>query len=337
MSVGTNWLITGGCGFIGSRLIKKIFSDDPKAYIRVIDNYSVAPPSDLGEPLISITNLKSNTERNLKVTPGKIDLFKGDILDSELALRLGDKIDVCVHLAANTGVLQSIKNPLMDCNTNIVGTLNYLESAKTNSIKKFVLASSGAPLGAATPPNHEGSVPHPTSPYGASKLACEAYCQAYFHSFGIKFSALRFSNVYGPGSKRKSSVVAKMIKSFYGQQEFCVNGSGRQTRDFLYIDDLVYALHALSYKFNDNSLGIFQVASSREVSVNELISEINSQLFAKYSREVPIKNIDQKAGEVLRSFSDTTKLQSVIPWNNLTPLNTGIKATIDYFDNLFAQ
>ena len=114
-----------------------------------------------------------------------------------------------MHLAANSGVAPSVENPLYDMDVNVRGTFNMLEAARKNSVKRFIFASSGAPLGEVEPPIHEEIAPKPVSPYGASKLAGEAYCSAYYRTFGLKTISLRFGNVYGPRSKHKSRILSR--------------------------------------------------------------------------------------------------------------------------------
>src|SRR5829696_7233277 len=160
-----------------------------------------------------------------------VELVVGDILDDGLALRAAEGADVIVHFAANTGVMPSIENPRADCMSNVVGTLNYLVAARHNGARRFVFASSGGTtIGEAAPPIHEEMVPHPVSPYGASKLAGEGYCSAYYGTFGIDTVALRFGNVYGPLSGHKNSVVARFIKRASGAEVLEIYGDGTQAR-----------------------------------------------------------------------------------------------------------
>jgi len=170
------------------------------------------------------------------------ELIAGDILDEKLATKTAEGIDVIVHLAANAEVSASVENSKMDCMTNVLGTLNYLEAARINRVGKFIFASSVAPIGECDTAIHEEMAPHPVSPYGASKLAGEAYCSAYYRTFGIETIALRFGNVYGPGSSHKSSVVAKFIRQAMRGETLEIYGDGKQTRDFIYIDDLIQAI-----------------------------------------------------------------------------------------------
>lgn len=195
--MGLKWLITGGCGFIGRNLVKNLV-DEGGHYIRIIDNLSVGNKSDLLQ--VSGFNEVSKEVVSIGARTNTVDLLVGDILDASLAERISKDIDVIVHLAANTGVGPSVENPRKDCETNVIGTFNYLEAARVNSVRRFVFASSGAPAGECEPPIHEELPPHPVSPYGASKLAGEGYCSSYFRTYWVETVALRFGNVYGPYS-----------------------------------------------------------------------------------------------------------------------------------------
>ena len=181
-----NWVITGGCGFIGISLIKKLIKEDGHN-IRILDNLTTGTRDDLSEACVFSETLKNNIS-----IFNNIELIVGDILDEDLAIKVTKNADVIIHLAANTGVGPSVKNPRADCMANVIGTFNYLEAARINSIQRFVFASSGAPAGEVDPPIHEELPPHPVSPYGASKLAGEGYCSAYYKTFNIQTVMLRF-------------------------------------------------------------------------------------------------------------------------------------------------
>ena len=243
-----NWLITGGCGFIGTSLIARLLlNTDVKHNIRILDNLSTGTRADLSS-VASFLEVESID--NLSISLDGVELVVGDILDEGLAYKVTKNIDVIVHLAANTGVGPSVENPRFDCFTNVIGVFNYLDAARINKVPRFIFASSGAPAGEVDPPIHEELPPHPVSPYGASKLAGEGYCSAYNKSFGIDTVMLRFGNVYGPRSLHKSSVVAKFIRQALDGETLEVYGDGTQTRDFIYIDDLVDALILSSHVDN---------------------------------------------------------------------------------------
>ncbi|HEY6579716.1 MAG TPA: NAD-dependent epimerase/dehydratase family protein, partial [Rubrobacter sp.] len=176
-----NWLITGGCGFIGTALIRTLMQEGGHG-VRVVDNLAVgtredlAAASDFVEVSPEVPGPISSDEQ--------VELVVGDIKDGDLALRAAESAEVIVHFAANTGVMPSVEDPRADCMSNVVGTLNYLEAARHNGVGRFVFASSGGTvIGEAEPPIHEEMVAHPVAPYGASKLAGEGYCSAYFQTF----------------------------------------------------------------------------------------------------------------------------------------------------------
>lgn len=185
--------------------------------------------------------IKENDE-SVRHDEKSILLIEGDIRDKEVCLKACRGVDCVVHLAAHAGVIPSIENPYYDFEVNILGTLNLLKAAVENNVEKFIFASSNAPLGNQNPAMNETKVPRPLSPYGASKLACEAYCSAFYHSYGLRTISLRFSNVYGPYSLHKNSVVAKFIKDAIIKKQLTIYGDGKQTRDLVYVDDLCRAI-----------------------------------------------------------------------------------------------
>ncbi len=322
-----NWLITGGCGFLGTALIKKIVADKEDHNIRVIDNLSVGTRDDLG----AVCDYIEVIPEQLPDKPlNGVQLVVGDILDEQLALTLGRDMDVIVHMAANTGVGPSVENPRQDCMANVLGTFNYLEAARHNSVKRFIFASSGAPAGEVEPPIHEELPPHPVSPYGASKLAGEGYCSAYFRTFGVETVCLRFGNVYGPGSLHKNSVVAKFIKKALQGETLEIYGDGTQTRDFIYIDDLLDALYLAASR---EGIGgeVFQIASNREVTINELVDALKSAFSKKGITGIEIVNSQPRLGDVKRNYSDTSKAKRMLGWTPRYELGQGLSFTVDYF------
>jgi len=328
MQNSDKWLITGGCGFIGTALIKDLIRNG-RQRIRVLDNLSVGSREDLGRVCdfneISIENPSSDLPGLSSET---VQLIVGDIRNTETCLICAKDIDVIVHLAANTGVAPSVENPRADMEANVIGTLNVLEAARQNSVKRFVFASSGAPAGEVEPPIHEEIAPHPVSPYGASKLAGEGYCSAYYLTFGINTVVLRFGNVYGPGSSHKSSVVAKFIRQALKGETWEIYGDGKQTRDFIFIDDLVGAVPKAA-QFERGS-EIFQIATSQEHTVNE-VAEILKDELEKNSVPMRLEHGLPRKGDVRRNFSDTTKARKVLGWQAEVDLREGIKRTVDWF------
>ena len=323
--MGMNWLITGGCGFIGTSLIRRL-QDDGGHQIRVLDNLSTGTREDLAL-VATFTEVNPNIAPR---APMGVELVVGDILDEALALAVAHGVDIIVHLAANTGVGPSVEDPRADCLANVMGTFNYLEAARQNKVERFVFASSGAPAGEVEPPIHEELPPHPVSPYGASKLAGEGYCSAYARSFGVGTVALRFGNVYGPGSLHKSSVVAKFIRQALNGETLEIYGDGAQTRDFIYIDDLVKAV-LLATTAPEIGGETFQIASSRETTVGEMTEQLADLLHQSGVEHVRVVNGETRVGDVSRNYSDTTKAKTQLGWQPDMVLSEGLKLTVEYF------
>jgi UDP-glucose 4-epimerase len=320
-----NWLITGGCGFIGSNLIRCLL-ESGSYNIRILDNLSVGSREDL----LQICNFTERKEEDLTGDFEGVELVVGDILNEHLAVKVSRNIDVIVHLAANTGVGPSLEDPRFDCVTNVLGTFNYLEAAKACHVKKFIFASSGASIGEVSPPIHEEMPAHPVSPYGASKLAGEAYCSAYNRSFNVGTVALRFGNVYGPGSKHKSSVVAKFIRQSLAGLQLEIFGDGSQTRDFIFIDDLVRAVILAS---ESSGIGgeVFQIATSCETSISEMVTVLMGILEKNGAPDISLFYGEERLGDVKRNYSDTSKARQKLGWFPNISLEEGLQQTVKSF------
>jgi len=349
------WLITGGAGFIGTNLIEKLMSEGAR-YIRILDNLSVGTREDLAD----VCTFTEVTLSDLSLSPSElspesstlspdslsqssvlspqtlnnhmtsVELIVGDILDYELVIRATQGIDIIVHLAASTGVPNSVENPRSDMEANVIGTFNMLEASRHNSVKKFIFASSGAPIGEVEPPIHEELAPHPVSPYGASKLAGEAYCSAYYKTFALNTVSLRFGNVYGPGSRHKSSVIAKFIRQAMKGETLEVYGDGNQTRDFIYIDDLIRAIR-LSASVAGVGGETFQIATSTETTIRQLLEKLMPILTVSGINDVKVRHSETRQGDVRRNFSDTSKARKILGWIAETELTEGLTHTLKWF------
>ena len=323
-----NWLITGGCGFIGTALIRSLMEEGGHA-VRVVDNLSVGTREDLAAAgdFVEV----SSDGLGPVGSSGQVELVAGDITDEDLALRAARDADVIVHFAANTGVMPSVEDPRGDCMSNVVGTLNYLEAARLGGVGRFVFASSGGTVvGEAEPPIHEEMVPHPVAPYGASKLAGEGYCSAYFRTFGIETVALRFGNVYGPLSGHKNSVVARFIKRAVEGETLEIYGDGTQTRDFIFVDDLIRAVR-LSATTENVGGEVFQIATSAETTVQELTDRLLPALAAAGIENVEVRKTAARRGEVRRNFADTSKARRMLGWKAEVGFDEGLRRTVEWF------
>ena len=318
-------LITGGCGFIGTALTAHIIKNYKNYKIIIIDNFTSSSEKFFKKSIKYFTKKKINDL--------KIQIIKGDITNFDLVLKASKKCKIVIHLAASTGVDISIKNPSIDFNNNVFGTFNILEACRINKIKKLILASSGAVVGNVDPPINENILPKPISPYGASKLFKETYASSYSYSYNISTISLRFSNVYGPGSNFKNSVVSKFIKDYIISNKNEIYGSGNQTRDFIYIDDLISAIlkSMLNKKLKNE---VFQISTNKETNLIYL-----NKLILKSLKKLGYKNLKTefkpfRFGDVKKNYSDNTKALKLLNWKPKTYLKDGVISTVNYFNAL---
>jgi len=320
--------ITGGCGFIGANLVK-YFLDKGNYEITVYDNLSTGSKENL-DRAISDSKQKSS-----------VRFIEGDILDKEGVEKETKGHTAIIHLAAHTNVVDSLKNPADDFNINAVGTFNVLEAARENNIKNFICASSNAVVGEQDPPINEEKIPAPISPYGASKLAGEALCSAYYHSYGIKAISLRFANCYGTYSDHKASVVAKFIRRAKQGKPLIIYGDGNQTRDFIRAQDVCQAIYlALSYnptKLENSKRSIdlvFQIATGIETKVKYLAKMISDLVVLSYFPKPEIQCSSARKGEIRRNFSDIKRARILLNYNPSINLNEGLKKTWEWFNEV---
>jgi UDP-glucose 4-epimerase len=281
-------------------------------------------PEDLAE-VADFETLKTD---QLAQATKQVVLVQGDIRDVALTEQVAKGVGTIVHLAANTGVGPSVEDPRLDMECNVVGTFNMLEASRKQGVKKFVFASSGAPAGEVEPPIHEELPPHPVSPYGSSKLAGEGYCSSYNKTFGIDTICLRFGNVYGPRSKNKASVVAKFIKQALAGETCAIYGDGTQTRDFIYISDLIRAIQtAIEAPVGGET---FQIATGQERTVGE-VAELIAQNLANNGKTMNITHEAKRLGDVMRNYSDTSKAKTMLGWEPQMQISDGIAETLRWF------
>jgi UDP-glucose 4-epimerase len=297
-------LITGGCGFIGSNLTR--YLEEKGCRVRVVDDLRTG---DLANAPTSST-----------------DVVVGDAADPEVLEAALEGIDAVVHLASQTGVQPSVEDPRTDFEGNAATTFRVLDTCRRVGVSRFVFASSGAAVGDVVPPIHEEVVPRPVSPYGAGKLAGEAYCRAFAASFGMHTVALRFSNVYGPHSAHKRNAIPNFIKRAIAGEPIVIYGDGTQTRDFIYVADLCSAIDAALV--TDGIPGeLFQVATGVETSVSELASLVLKTL----GSDEPITFEPRRQGEVHRSSVDISKIRRLLGFSPSVTLDDGLVHTADWY------
>lgn len=300
----TNVLITGGAGFIGRHLADYLVGR-PDVAVTVIDNESLGDRKHLDLD-------------NVRFVAG--DLRNRDELRSAL-----EGQDVVVHLAADTRVIESIADPGHNFDSNVIGTFNLLELCRELGVGRVVAASTGgAILGDVQPPVHEEMAPQPTSPYGASKLMLEGYLSAYSSSYGLSSCALRFSNIYGPRSFHKGSVVAHFYKRVLAGEKLVVYGDGSQTRDYLYVGDLVEGIWAA---VDSPAQGAYQLGTGIPTTVNQLLDSMRSVT----GLELDVEYHDFRAGEVRDTWCEIDKARKGFGFDPATRLEDGMRATWDWF------
>lgn len=299
-----NVLITGGAGFIGRHVAAHLI-DHGGYTVTAIDNES------LGD------------RKHLDLD--RVRFVEGDLRSREDLRSALEGQDAVVHLAADTRVMDSIQDPATNFDNNVNGTFNLLQLCRELGVGRVVAASTGgAILGDVEPPVHEEMAPHPTSPYGASKLMLEGYLSAYASSYGVSGCALRFSNIYGPRSFHKGSVVAHFFKRILAGEPLVVYGDGSQTRDYLYSGDLVVAIRSA---IEGDAEGAIQLGTGRGTTLNELLDVMRTVT----GRELDVRYEDFRAGEVRDTWCQIDKARRVLGFDPTTGLEQGLRETWQWF------
>jgi UDP-glucose 4-epimerase len=299
-------LVTGGAGFIGSHIVDRLAEE--------------------GHQVVVVDNLATGLRRNVNRAAS---LYKTDIQGWRLErIFRNERPSVVLHLAAHVNVRRSVEDPVFDAQVNVLGTMNVLQQAVRHGVRKVVFSSSGGAIYGEQElgPAPESHATNPMSPYGISKLCGEHYLFYFQRLSGIQVVSLRHANVYGPRQDPdgEAGVVAIFIRQMLNNQQPIINGNGRQTRDFVYVDDVVEANLAA---MGQDSQGVYNVGTGTETSVNELFRML-SELTGMGCKEV---HGPAKAGEQNRSVVDPSRLKQELGWEPKVSLAEGLKKTVDYF------
>lgn len=298
-------LITGGCGFVGANLI---------AYMNRIGGHRIRVIDD------------ESLGKRHHIAGLDAEVIVGDIRDDAILARALDKVEAVIHLAADTRVLNSIENPVLNFEVNVIGSFKLMHAMRQRGIMRLVNASTGgAIIGEANPPVHEEMLPKPLSPYGASKNAVEGYCSAFQASYGFKPVSLRFANVYGPRSFHKGSVVAAFFKNILSAKPLVVYGDGSQTRDYVYVDDLCGGIVA---GLTAKDPGVYQLGTGKPTSLNELIDAMRKVVAP---RQITVDYKAFREGEVVFTYCDVSKARRALDYKPDTPLEKGLATTWAWF------
>ena len=299
-------LVTGGAGFIGSHLVDRLILE--------------------GHDSVVVDNLVTGKRRNINraATFYKMDVQSWRL---ERAFR-NERPNVVMHLAAQMDVRKSVEDPMFDAQVNVLGTLNVLQQAVKHGVRKVIFSSSGGAIYGEqeTYPAPETHVLRPLSPYGLSKLCGEQYLSYFQRVSGLQAVSLRYANVYGPRQdpEGEAGVVAIFIQKMLNNEQAVINGNGRQTRDFVFVDDVVEANLAM---MGQETQGTYNVGTGVETSINDLY-RILVQHTGSTCKEM---HGPAKKGEQARSVIDCTKLRQEVSWEPKADLSEGLKKTVEYF------
>lgn len=305
-------LVTGGAGCIGSNIVEELVRRGKR--ITVLDNYSAGPT------------------QNLKPFMKKITLVRGDIRDAKAVDRVMKNVAVVIHQAAIRSVPKSVNDPLLSHETNSTGTLILLNAAIKHGVKRFVYASSSSVYGGVAKfPQSENDSLSPMSPYGVSKLCGENYCHAYHAIYGLHTVALRYFNVYGPRQNPESLyslVVPAFIDKIRRGERPVIDGTGKQSRDFTYVKDVVQANLLAAFEAPRAAGKSFNIAGGKDTSILDILNLIARHMGRKTN---PIFGPRRK-GDPMRTYADISAARRDLGWRPLTPLNDGIRETVQWFE-----
>ncbi len=310
----SKYLITGGAGFIGSNIARHLIKQGH--FVRVLDNFC------------------SGKEKNLDFTAGlgkdKFELIRGDITNPADCDKSCLGMNYVLHQAALHSVPGSLDDPLSYNRVNIDGTLRILQAASKHNIKRFVFASTCAVYGDTNNIlEKEDQLPLLISPYGLSKLAGEYYCRIFSSIFGIETVCLRYFNIFGPKQAPDDEyavVVPKFIHCILHGEAPPIFGTGKQSRDFTYVDNVISA-NILAATTPGIKHEIFNVATGKDQTVLELLSALNFII----GKNIQPKLLPVRAGDVFRTSADISKIQQKLKYQPLVNFEEGLKRTVEYF------
>ena len=304
-------LVTGGAGFIGSHVADALLAEGCEVHV--------------------LDNLSGGRKENV---PDGATFHELDIRDESVAdLFAEHRFTVMCHLAAQMDVRVSVADPQFDASVNVLGLLNLMEAGRQHGLEKVAFASTGGAIYGEPDPSVNGGGPqpesHPTrplSPYGITKLVSEHYLRFYQATHGIGYAALRFGNVYGPRQNPhgEAGVVAIFAQRLLRGEDVTINGDGKQTRDYVFVGDVVRAfLAGLAHDGSD----VYNVGTGVETDVNELFGHINTFTGA----DAEEAHGAAKPGEQMRSVLDTSHAQRTLGWRPEVDVASGLQRTVDWF------
>jgi UDP-glucose 4-epimerase len=309
-------LVTGCAGFIGSNFVKQFRNKFPKTEIIGIDNFSTGRREALDKT---------------------ITFFEGSILDEKLVTKIFSKYkpEYVFHFAAVPRVSYSVEHPRLTSEVNIIGTVALLEAAKDNGVKRFIYSSSSSVYGGAKrlPTKESENFPNPKSPYAVQKYVGEPFCKVFSELYGLDTVCLRYFNVFGPGQygdSPYSTVISAWLESLYfpKSKKAFIEGNGKQSRDFCYVDNVV-AANILAMESKRNFKGeVFNVAHGCRTSINEV-----KKLMAKITnKKLGLEVRPARSGDVSHTHADISKTKRLLGYRPEVSFDEGLAQTVGWFE-----
>lgn len=310
------FLVTGGAGFIGSHLVDRLLAQNP-ARVVVIDNFD-----EFYDPQIKRANIAAHLNNQA------YRLVEADIRDYAALKQIFSEqhFDAIIHLAAKAGVRPSVSDPRTYTEVNINGTMNLLDLAERNGIKKFIFGSSSSVYGpAAIPPFKEDAPLAPISPYAATKASGELLAHTYSHLYGMQIVCLRFFTVYG-ARQRPDLAIHKFARLISSRSPIQVYGDGGAERDFTYINDILQGVLA-AIEYDSTPFEIINLGESQTITVNRMIELLEEAL----GQKAIIEYRSPQPGDMPRTHADISKAQRLLNYQPTTPIEAGIKKFAEWF------
>lgn len=306
----TEYLVTGGAGFIGSHLVEHLLSQ--------------------GKSVSVLDNLSTGKMQNLEPFLDKIVFYQGDICNEALLDRALEGVRIVFHEAALSSVPRSVKDPMASHLANSEGTLKLLLHAKEKGVKRVIYAGSSSAYGDSEElPKVETMIPKPLSPYASSKLAAEHYCQIFANIYGLETVTLRYFNVFGPrqdAQSEYSAVIPKFVSALQENKKPVIFGDGEQTRDFNYITNVVDA-NMLASEANGVSGKVFNIAGGKRISLNELLAFIQKIMQTSIQPHYDAPRI----GDIRHSLADIDLAKKLLKYEPCVDVFEGLQKTVSWF------
>ncbi|MFH1641596.1 MAG: SDR family NAD(P)-dependent oxidoreductase [Nanoarchaeota archaeon] len=304
------YLITGGAGFIGSHIAEELVSK--------------------GEEVIIFDDLSAGRPENIKHIKEKIKFVRGDIRNFSLVKKAMKNVDYVSHQAAKTSVRASVENASEFNEVNVIGAYNVLKAASERGVKKVVYASSSSVYGDSSKfPLKETFNPKPKSPYSITKYFGELYCKYFFEEHGLDIVSLRYFNVFGARQNyagEYANAIPSFITRMLKDQQPILYGDGQQSRDFIYVKDVV-AANLLACKANKINDLVINVCSGKSVSLIELVSRINRLL----GKEIKPEFIDSQKADINKTLGDSTLSKGLLGFKPKVSFGKGLRETVEWF------